>query len=136
MDGKSSNNGESEGKGKAASSEDLQEKISSPNEGTIIFEEANLPETTDAKGKEIAESSSQDKENIHPIVPADTIVFSPPDHDVVFEDVNEQMPNCDEGTIVVQESKEIEMTSNGKGKEIAEGFKLKCPKRHITGANF
>nr|GEX10155.1 hypothetical protein [Tanacetum cinerariifolium] len=58
MDGRSSNNGKSEGKGKAPSSEDLDEQISCPNEGTIIFEEENIPETKDEEGKEIAESSS------------------------------------------------------------------------------
>ncbi|PWA87022.1 Zinc finger, C2H2 [Artemisia annua] len=118
MDGKISNIRESEGKGKAPSSKDLQEQISSPNEGPIIFEDANLPETKDAKGKEIAESSSKDKqENNHPIVPAHTIVFSLADHDVVSEDVNEQMPHCNEGTIIIQEIKEVQMTR----KEIAEG---------------
>ncbi|GKA28952.1 zinc finger, C2H2 [Tanacetum coccineum] len=122
MDERSSNNGKSEGKGKAPSSKDLHEQISCPNEGTIIFEEENLPETKDAEGKEITESSSKDtQENIHPSLPADTIVFSPLDQDVVSEDVNEQMPNCNDGTVIVQERKEVEGTSDAKGKEIAEG---------------
>ncbi|GJW60567.1 hypothetical protein Tco_0109902 [Tanacetum coccineum] len=70
----------------------------------------------------LTESSSKDtQENIHPGLPVDTIVFSPPYHDVVSEDVNEQMPNCNDGTVIVQERKEVEMTSDAKGKEIAEG---------------
>ncbi|GKA09326.1 hypothetical protein Tco_0688657, partial [Tanacetum coccineum] len=61
------------------------------------------------------------QENIHPGLPTDTMVLSPPNHDAVSEDVNEQIPNCNDGTVIVQERKEVEMTSDAKGKEIAEG---------------
>ncbi|PWA51681.1 hypothetical protein CTI12_AA461980 [Artemisia annua] len=74
---------------------EMDDTIEKNQNNTSVVQEnkdANLPESHCAKGKKIAKSSSQDKENIHPIVPADTIVFSPPDHDVVSEDVNEQMP--------------------------------------------
>ncbi|GKA09328.1 hypothetical protein Tco_0688659 [Tanacetum coccineum] len=144
MDGRSSNNGKSEGKGKAPSSEDLHEQIMCPNEVQSFMRRKIFQRPRMRKGKrlqmlgfnKLAESSSKDtQENIHPGLPVDTIVFSPPDHDVVSEDVNEQMPNCNDGTVIVQERKEVEMTSDAKGKEIAEGSTSNEQENMITGSN-
>ncbi|KAI3727696.1 hypothetical protein L6452_16314 [Arctium lappa] len=109
MEGNNLNNRDRKGKAKVVStSEDVQEHMSFPNEGTSIFEEGNGSENKDPKKEAIAGGSSSDAQETIPQDQPFLVDLPVPDHVVRPAVVNISNPpiRVEEGDALVSQADE------------------------------